>query len=102
MSYVFAVSGQSGPERAAALARLRGRWSAQVHYSEESSPGAALVFVVIRPARRGGARSGLGYAEEELRGGIVEAGGTLGDGTFVQITRTRPEQPSSGNRKRKK
>jgi hypothetical protein len=90
--YIFTVSGSSGAARADALRQLQARWRDEWFYDYEAvQPGEPVVHVIITGASNAESiEQALGYAEQELRAGIGEAGGTLGNGAHVWITQTLP------------
>jgi hypothetical protein len=85
---VFTACGPTGSARAEAL--LRAVWPWRYGGSPARQDAGTTVYVIVTLAGRGGIERAVDYAAEELRRGVSHAGGTLGDGTHVQITQTPP------------
>lgn len=84
----FVVSGDTGPERSEELKKLYLTWL-ETGGSQLGSPekGRMRVRVIITgPTRPTSVDHSVRYACGELKDGIIGAGGTIWDGTHVQIT----------------
>ena len=102
---VFCVSGSSGKERSAQLARLLGEYQRQVsaaplqpQFNQDFRPpskgpreirygNGEVEVIVTGPRNSASVVQALQYAIRELEEGIVAAGGCISDGTHVQIIR---------------
>ncbi len=84
----FIVSGETGPERSEELRKLYQMWLETGGSRLESrEKGRMRVRVIITgPGRPTSVDHSVRYACGELKDGIIRAGGTIWDGTHVQIT----------------
>ncbi len=85
----FIVSGETAADRARELRKLFDQWqkTGSTHL-ENSGTGLTIRVIITEPARETSVAHCISYACGELEEGIVEAGGSIWDGTHVQITRT--------------
>jgi hypothetical protein len=84
----FIVSGDSGHECSQALKKLYLKWL-ETGSALLGSPGKGRVrvrVVITRPTRDTSVEHSMRYACGELEDEIIMAGGTIWDGTHVQIT----------------
>ncbi|MCU0845782.1 MAG: hypothetical protein MUC76_12750 [Spirochaetes bacterium] len=84
----FIVSGNSGKERADSLKLLYERWRENPLPQLEDNTGKKprIRVIITGPRRESSIEHAVRYALRELEDGIGEAGGTIWDGTHVQIT----------------
>lgn len=94
----FIVSGATGPERSAELKKLYQVWLETGGSRLEShDKGRMRVRVIITgPSRPTSVDHSVRYACGELKDGIIRAGGTIWDGTHVQITSDTAIQRDEG------
>lgn len=84
----FIVSGATGSERSEELKKLYQTWlETGGSRLESTQKGTMRVRVIITgPRRPTSVDRSVSYACGELKDGIIRAGGTIWDGTHVQIT----------------
>jgi hypothetical protein len=93
LRYIFSVSGPSGRERAEALLRASELWQQSPRDCADLCGNEPPVYIIVtNPTEPDSVERAVHYAADELRAGIVEAGGSLGDETHVWITRTLPKR----------
>lgn len=88
---VFVIRGSTARLLAESLDRARARFEAEPteRVVDSEGNGAIRYILVYRPKDLSSVLSALGYARDEIEAGIGEAGGTLSDGTAVQISAVR-------------
>jgi hypothetical protein len=88
---VFVLRGSTAALRVESLDRVRALFEAEPKERVVDSAGSGdfLYVLVSRPRGESGVRLALAYARDEIEAGIGEAGGTLSDGTAVQISAMR-------------
>ena len=89
----FIVSGDTGSERSEELKRLYRLWRDTGSCPQPGILGKSVAtrVIITNPARETSVEHSVRYACGELEDGIVEAGGTIWDGTHVQITREKAD-----------
>lgn len=85
----FIVSGETGADRSRKLRELFQLWQKTgASPMVQLGTGLTVRVIITNPQRTTSVAHCISYACSELTDGIVEAGGTIWDGTHVQSTQT--------------
>ena len=90
VTITFVVQGDDGPKLAASLDRALEVWrvAPALRVEDPTPTGRFVLHVVITdPQRETSVEHGVSYARSEIEAGIGAAGGSIWDGTHVQIKR---------------